>query len=127
MSQVNLPDGRIQTVTYVADHYGGYNAQVSYSGENPLLGKYPEYVPNYPLYKPRFKYAPLNEVLAAYKAVADARDAKYGYHAQNRSCKGNKYTTLKIYVLTINTENQQEEQLIGFTILLFNYLFSLWF
>ncbi|XP_050689022.1 uncharacterized protein LOC126981628 [Eriocheir sinensis] len=31
--QVALPDGRIQKVTYVADHYGGYRAEVSYTGE----------------------------------------------------------------------------------------------
>merc|ERR1712008_283201 len=30
---VSLPDGRIQTVTYTADHYNGYLAEVSYSGE----------------------------------------------------------------------------------------------
>ncbi|XP_069954309.1 cuticle protein 7 isoform X1 [Cherax quadricarinatus] len=30
---VALPDGRIQTVNYVADHYNGYQAQVSYKGE----------------------------------------------------------------------------------------------
>ena len=31
--QVALPDGRIQTVTYTADHYNGYVADVKYSGE----------------------------------------------------------------------------------------------
>merc|ERR1712226_962199 len=30
---VSLPDGRIQTVTYTADHTNGYVAEVSYSGE----------------------------------------------------------------------------------------------
>ena len=27
-----LPDGRVQTVRYTADHYGGYVAEVSYEG-----------------------------------------------------------------------------------------------
>lgn len=39
--QVHLPDGRIQTVTYTADHYNGYVADVSYEG-----------VPQYPAAKP---------------------------------------------------------------------------
>ena len=30
---VALPDGRIQTVTYTADHANGYVAEGSYSGE----------------------------------------------------------------------------------------------
>ena len=30
---VHLPDGRIQTVTYTADHTNGFIADVSYSGE----------------------------------------------------------------------------------------------
>ena len=29
---VNLPDGRTQIVKYVADHYNGFNAEVSYAG-----------------------------------------------------------------------------------------------
>ena len=36
--QVNLPDGRIQTVNYHANDYDGYVAEVSYSGE----AAYPE-------------------------------------------------------------------------------------
>ena len=30
--RVLLPDGRVQTVTYTADHVNGYFADVSYSG-----------------------------------------------------------------------------------------------
>lgn len=30
---VHLPDGRIQTVTYTADHYNGYVADVTYEGK----------------------------------------------------------------------------------------------
>merc|ERR1712166_889923 len=47
--QVALPDGRIQTVTYTADHYNGYVADVSYSGE----AVYPKYEP-----KPAYHAAP---------------------------------------------------------------------
>ena len=31
--RVNLPDGRVQTVTYKADHQGGFVADVKYEGE----------------------------------------------------------------------------------------------
>ncbi|XP_037068915.1 extensin-like [Pollicipes pollicipes] len=46
--KVALPDGRVQTVNYVADHYGGYNAEVTYEGE----AQYPEYKPAPASYKP---------------------------------------------------------------------------
>merc|ERR1711933_679791 len=39
--QVNLPDGRIQTVNYHANDVDGYVAEVSYAGE----AQYPEAVP----------------------------------------------------------------------------------
>merc|ERR1712219_38126 len=48
--QVALPDGRVQTVTYTADHYNGYVADVKYEG-TPV---YPEAKP----YAPAPKYAP---------------------------------------------------------------------
>ncbi|KAF0295511.1 Cuticle protein 18.6, isoform B [Amphibalanus amphitrite] len=44
---VALPDGRIQTVKYTADHTNGFNAEVTYEGE----AKYPEHHPA-PAYKP---------------------------------------------------------------------------
>ena len=45
--QVALPDGRIQTVTYTADHYNGYVADVKYEG-----------TPVYPKYEPKPAYHP---------------------------------------------------------------------
>ena len=54
---VHLPDGRIQTVTYTADHVNGYVADVKYEG----TAVYPEAKP----YKPAPAYAPA----PAYKAA----------------------------------------------------------
>ena len=48
--QVALPDGRIQTVTYTADHYNGYVADVSYEG----VPVYPEAKPYHPAPKPGY-------------------------------------------------------------------------
>ena len=45
--QVSLPDGRIQTVTYHADHEGGFVADVTYEGTpvypDPPAGGYGPY------------------------------------------------------------------------------------
>ena len=48
--QVALPDGRIQTVTYTADHYNGFIADVKYEG-TPV---YPEAKPYHPAPKPGY-------------------------------------------------------------------------
>merc|ERR1711973_601413 len=48
---VNLPDGRIQTVTYTVDPYAGYVADVKYEG----TAQYPEYKP---VHKPAPVYHP---------------------------------------------------------------------
>ena len=52
--QVHLPDGRIQTVTYTADHYNGYIADVSYEG----VPVYPEAKPYHPAPAPLYKPVP---------------------------------------------------------------------
>merc|ERR1719206_425234 len=46
--RVALPDGRTQIVKYVADHYNGFQAEVTYEGE----AVYPEYNPAPPSYGP---------------------------------------------------------------------------
>merc|ERR1712021_20056 len=48
--QVALPDGRIQTVTYTADHHNGYIADVKYEG-TPV---YPEAKPYHAAPKPGY-------------------------------------------------------------------------
>merc|ERR1712025_1057819 len=47
---VALPDGRLQTVTYTVDGYGGYVPVVEYSGE----AQYPEAVPYAPAPAPAY-------------------------------------------------------------------------
>merc|ERR1711956_162464 len=51
---VALPDGRIQTVTYTADHYNGFVADVSYEG----VPVYPEAKPYHPAPAPAYHAAP---------------------------------------------------------------------
>ena len=50
--RINLPDGRVQTVTYTADHENGFVADVKYEGV-PHYPEEPKYAP-----KPAPKYAP---------------------------------------------------------------------
>ena len=47
---VALPDGRIQTVTYTADHVNGYVADVKYEG----VAAYPEAKPYVPAPRPGY-------------------------------------------------------------------------
>ena len=76
---VQLPDGRQQTVKYVADQqgYGGYNAEVTYEGE----ARYDDHKPSYkpvgyaaPAYKPTHK--PASYAAPSYKPVVH----KPSYH-----------------------------------------------
>merc|ERR1712012_1044981 len=64
--RVNLPDGRVQIVTYTADHHNGFIADVKYEGEAAypdVKGYHPAPAPKYapapaPKYGPAPKYAP---------------------------------------------------------------------
>ena len=59
--QVNLPDGRVQTVTYTADHYNGFVADVTYEG----VPHYPEAKAYHPA--PKAAYHPAPHPAPAYK------------------------------------------------------------
>ena len=67
---VALPDGRIQTVTYSVDGYGGYQAEVSYEGS----ASYPEAKPYKPAYPPPPKSYPTHPV-QPYSSASVARPA----------------------------------------------------
>merc|ERR1712224_861883 len=57
--QVNLPDGRVQTVTYTADHYNGFVADVKYEG-TPVSPEAKPYhpAPYHPAPAPAYHAAP---------------------------------------------------------------------
>merc|ERR1712165_319364 len=63
--QVHLPDGRVQTVTYTADHYNGFVADVKYEG-----------TPVYPKYEPKpYHPAPYHAPAPAYHAAPVVKHA----------------------------------------------------
>merc|ERR1739848_837627 len=56
--RVELPDGRVQIVSYTADHVNGYQADVRYEGEAKPYAPEPEYD------EPRQKYVPQHKPYA---------------------------------------------------------------
>merc|ERR1712018_280106 len=61
--RVNLPDGRVQIVTYTADHHNGFVADVKYEG----TAAYPEEKPYHPAPKCAPAPAPYKPAPPAYK------------------------------------------------------------
>jgi hypothetical protein len=71
--RVNLPDGRVQTVTYKADNYGGFVADVKYEGEAVYPPEPKEgYGKTYAAPPPAPKYAPAPP--PRYSPIVDSDD-----------------------------------------------------
>merc|ERR1712165_650903 len=64
---IALPDGRIQTTTYTADHYNGFVAEVTYEGTSVYP---PEPKEGYGHAAPVYKAAPAYAPAPAYKPAA---------------------------------------------------------
>ena len=75
--KVALPDGRIQTVKYTVDDFGGFNAEVSYEGDAtyPEPSEYPAQFQPVDAYKQGRPALPVLKAPTTYKAPAPLRPA----------------------------------------------------
>ncbi|XP_037068967.1 proline-rich protein 2-like, partial [Pollicipes pollicipes] len=92
-------DGRVQHVKYVADNYGGYNAEVTYEGKAHA----PAYKTAAPAYKPTYNhpapaYKPVHKPVYSSPAPAHKPVHKSGY-----SHPAPAYKSCLLFFLRFNT------------------------